>query len=160
MKRKKFWKDVSRFVTPAALIVLGLVLLFCPDTASALISRVAGWVLTFSGIVVAVAMVVDGRLSVGQLLSALVLVLLGRYLIAHPLAWAAWGGRIIGVLVLLRGARDFTLSTLIFLPLTASRMVFSVCGIVVLVVGGGMLWERIWERKFMEGDDPNIIDAL
>ena len=46
MKRKKFWKDVSRFVTPAALIVLGLVLLFCPDTASALISRVAGWVLT------------------------------------------------------------------------------------------------------------------
>ena len=27
MKRKKFWKDVSRFVTPAALIVLGLVLL-------------------------------------------------------------------------------------------------------------------------------------
>lgn len=152
MKRKKFWKDVSRFVTPAALIVLGLVLLFCPDTASALISRVAGWALTFSGIVVAVAMVVDGRLSVGQLLSAL-------------------------ALVLLRGARDFTLSTLtqgrilavvtalvgvmlIFLPLTASRMVFSVCGIVVLVVGGGMLWERIWERKFMEGDDPNIIDAL
>ena len=152
MKRKKFWKDVSRFVTPAALIVLGLVLLFCPDTASALISRVVGWALTFSGIVVAVAMVVDGRLSVGQLLSAL-------------------------VLVLLRGARDFTLSTLtqgkilavvtalvgvmlIFLPLTASRMVFSVCGIVVLVVGGGMLWERIWERKFMEGDDPNIIDAL
>ena len=81
------------------------------------------------------------------------------------------------MLVLLRGARDFTLSTLpqgkilavvtalvgvmlIFLPLTASRMVFSVCGIVVLVVGGGMLWERIWERKFMEGDDPNIIDAL
>ena len=147
MKRKKFWKDVSRFVTPAALIVLGLVLLFCPDTASALISRVAGWVLTFSGIVVAVAMVVDGRLSVGQLLSALALVLLGRYLIAHPLAWAAWGGRIIGVM-------------LIFLPLTASRMVFSVCGIVVLIVGGGMLWERIWERKFMEGDDPNIIDAL
>ena len=64
MKRKKFWKDVSRFVTPAALIVLGLVLLFCPDTASALISRVAGWALTFSGIVVSVAMVVDGRLSV------------------------------------------------------------------------------------------------
>ncbi len=152
MKHKKFWKDVSRFVTPAALIVLGLVLLFCPDTASALISRVASRALTFSGIVVAVAMVVDGRLSVGQLLSAL-------------------------ALVLLRGARDFTLSTLtqgkilavvtalvgvmlIFLPLTASRMVFSVCGIAVLVVGGGMLWERIWERKFMEGDDPNIIDAL
>ncbi len=177
MKNNGFWKTVSRFVTPGILIALGLVLLFCPDTASALLSKVVGWSLTLGGIAVAVAMVVDGRLSAGQLLTALALVLLGRYLIAHPLAWAAWGGRIVGVLVLLRGAQDFTLSSLtqgkilavvtalvgvmlIFLPLTASRVVFSICGIVVLAVGGGMLYERIWERKFLEGDDPNIIDAL
>ena len=177
MKNKKFWNAASRFVTPAVLIALGLVLLFCPDTASALLSKVVGWCLTVGGIVVAVAMVVDGRLPVGQLLTALVLVLLGRYLIAHPLAWAAWGGRIVGLLVLLRGIQDFTRSSLtqgkilavvtalvgvmlIFLPLTASRVVFSICGIVVLAVGGGMLYERIWERKFLEGDDPNIIDAL
>ena len=49
---------------------------------------------------------------------------------------------------------------LILLPMTASRMVFSLCGVVLLVVGGGMLAERIWEKKNWEDDDPNIIDAL
>ena len=47
---------------------------------------------------------------------------------------------------------------LILLPMTASRMVFSLCGVVILAVGGGMLAERIWEKK--NDDDANIIDAL
>ena len=106
-----------------------------------------------------------------------VLVGLGRWLLTHPVAWAAWGGRIIGLLLLLRGIRDFTQSVLpqgkalsvltavlglvlILMPMTASRMVFSLCGVVVLAVGGGMLAERIWEKKTRDPDDPNTIDAL
>ena len=157
--------------------MLGLVLIFCPDTASALISKVAGWGLLMAGIIVAVAMVVDRNWSVTRILTILVLVGLGRWLMAHPLAWAAWGGRIIGVLVLLRGIRDFTQSVftqgkilsaltavlglvLLLMPMTASRMVFSLCGVVILAIGGGMLAERIWEKGNREDDDPNIIDAL
>ena len=49
---------------------------------------------------------------------------------------------------------------LILMPMTASRMVFSLCGVVILAVGGGMLAERVWEKKNGEDDDPNIIDAL
>ena len=111
------------------------------------------------------------------MLTVLTLVILGRWLMTHPLAWAAWGGRIIGLLLLLRGIRDFTQSVftqgkvlsvvtavlglaLILLPMTASRMVFSLCGFVILAVGGGMLAERVWEKKNGEDDDPNIIDAL
>ena len=30
----------------------------------------------------------------------------------------------------------------------------------ILAVGGGMLAERVWEKKNEEDDDPNIIDAL
>ena len=177
MKKHQISDFISRFATPAVLIVLGLVLIFCPDTASALISKVAGWSLMMAGIVVAVAMVVDGNWSVSKILTILVLVGLGQWLMNHPLAWAAWGGRIIGLLLLLRGIRDFTQSVfaqgkvlsvvtavlglmLILLPMTASRMVFSLCGVVLLVVGGGMLAERIWEKKNLEDDDPNIIDAL
>lgn len=176
MKKHQISDFISRFATPAALIVLGLVLIFCPDTASALISKVAGWGLMMSGIVVAVAMVVDGNWSVSKILTILVLVGLGRWLMNHPLAWAAWGGRIIGLLLLLRGIRDFTQSVfaqgkvlsvvtavlglmLILLPMTASRMVFSLCGVVLLTVGGGILAERIWEKNRGD-DDPNIIDAL
>lgn len=177
MKKQTFSAFLSRYATPAVLIVLGLVLIFCPDTASALISKVAGWGLMMAGIVVAVAMAVDRGWSVSKILTILVLVGLGRWLMTHPLAWAAWGGRIIGLLLLLRGIRDFTQSVftqgkmlsvvtaalglvLILLPMTASRMVFSLCGVVILVVGGGMLAERIWEKKNWEDDDPNIIDAL
>ena len=177
MKKHQISEFVSRFATPVVLIVLGLVLIFCPDTASALISKAAGWGLMMAGIIVAVAMVVDSNWSVSKVLTVLTLVILGRWLMTHPLAWAAWGGRIIGLLLLLRGIRDFTQSVftqgkvlsvvtavmglmLILLPMTASRMVFSLCGVVILAVGGGMLAERIWEKKNGEGDDPNIIDAL
>lgn len=177
MKKHSISAFVSRYATPAVLIVLGLVLIFCPDTASALISKAVGWGLMVAGIIVAVAMLVDSNWSVSKILTILVLVGLGRWLMSHPLAWAAWGGRIIGLLLLLRGIRDFTQSVfsrgkvlsvatavlgvvLILMPMTASRMVFSLCGVVILVVGGGMLAERIWENKNWEDDDPNIIDAL
>lgn len=177
MKKLQISKYISRFATPIALIALGLVLLFCPDTASALISKVVGWGLLMAGIVVAVAMVVDSDWSVSKVLTVLTLVIFGRWLMTHPLAWAAWGGRIIGLLLLLRGIRDFTQSVLtqgkvlsiltavlglvlILMPMTASRMVFSLCGVVILAVGGGMLAGRVWEKKNGEDDDPNIIDAL
>ena len=177
MKKQKLSAFLSRYATPAVLIVLGLVLILCPDTASALISKVAGWGLMMAGIVVAVAMVVDRNWSITKILTILVLVGLGRWFFSYPLAWAAWGGRIIGALLLLRGIRDFTQSVfsqgrilsivtavlgvvLILLPMTASRMVFSLCGFVILAVGAGMLFERIWERRNGEDDDPNIIDAL
>lgn len=177
MKKHQISEIVARFATPVALVALGLVLLFCPDMASALISKVAGWGLMLAGIVVAVAIVVDSNWAVSRILTALACMLLGRWLMTHPLAWAAWGGRIVGVLLLLRGIRDFTQSVLpqgrvlsvvtallgvmlILLPMTASRLVFSLCGIVILAVGAGMFVERIWERRNGEGDDPNIIDAL
>ncbi|MCI6228937.1 MAG: DUF308 domain-containing protein [Clostridiales bacterium] len=177
MKKHQISELVSRFATPVVLLVLGLVLIFCPDTASALISKVVGWGLLMAGIIVAVAMVVDSDWSVSKVLTVLALVILGRWLMTHPLAWAAWGGRIIGLLLLLRGIRDFTQSVftqgkvlsvvtavlglvLILLPMTASRMMFSLCGFVILAVGGGMLAERIWENKNGEDHDPNIIDAL
>lgn len=177
MKKHSISAFISRFATPALLIVLGLVLIFCPDTASVLIAKVAGWGLMMAGIVVAVAMVVDSSWTVSRICTILVLVVLGRWFMTHPLAWAAWGGRIIGVLLLLRGIRDFTQSVftqgkvlsavtmalglvLIVLPMTASRLVFSLCGFAILAVGGGMLAERIWENKNWEDDAPNIIDAL
>ena len=177
MKNHKFSAILSQFATPAVLIALGLVLIFCPDTASALISKVVGWGLMMTGIIVAVTMVVDRNWPVSRILTVIVLVGLGRWLMTHPLAWAAWGGWIIGLLLLLRGIRDFIQSAftqgkvlsavtallglmLILVPMTASRMVFSLCGVVILAVGGGMLAERVWEKKNWDNDDPNIIDAL
>ena len=79
MKKHEISALIARFATPVALVVLGLVLLFCPDTASALISKVVGWCLVIAGIVMAVAMVVDGSWSFMKIASVLVLVGLGRW---------------------------------------------------------------------------------
>ena len=50
---------------------------------------------------------------------------------------------------------------LILLPMTTSRVVFSICGLVVLLIGIVMLVDRIRKRRLLEPkDDPNIIDAL
>ena len=47
------------------------------------------------------------------------------------------------------------------LPMTTSRLVFSGCGVVVLLIGGAMLLDRLKHRRYLdEGSDPNIIDAL
>ena len=129
MKKHQISEFVSRFATPVVLIVLGLVLIFCPDTASALISKVVGWGLLMAGIIVAVAMVVDSDWSVSKVLTVLTLVILGRWLMTHPLAWAAWGGRIIGLLLLLRGIRDFTRS--VFTQGKVLSVVTAVLGLVL-----------------------------
>ena len=45
--------------------------------------------------------------------------------------------------------------------MTASRLVFSLCGAVVAVIGVVMLVDRIRSRRWLDnGDNPNIIDAL
>ena len=45
------------------------------------------------------------------------------------------------------------------MPMTASRLLFGLCGLAVTVVGIFMLLDRL-RRKLPAGDDPNIIDAL
>ena len=50
---------------------------------------------------------------------------------------------------------------LILLPMTASRLVFTLCGIAVMAIGGKMLYDRLRSRRWLEEqEDPNIIDAL
>ena len=51
-------------------------------------------------------------------------------------------------------------STLVLMPMATSRLVFSLCGIVVLIIGVGMLLDRLKHRKRLPKGDGNIIDAL
>ena len=47
---------------------------------------------------------------------------------------------------------------LVLMPMTASRLVFSLCGLVVTVVGIVMLLDRLRKPRLKDGGD--IIDAL
>ena len=49
----------------------------------------------------------------------------------------------------------------LFIPLSVSRFVFSLCGLVVLIAGVMMLLDNLRGHKQLnEPKDPNIIDAL
>ena len=167
MKKQDLFSWMSLLATPVALMALGLILLLRPDSVSALLATVLGW---------AILLIREGTAS--KVVGALVCFALGGWMLNHPLALASGIGRLVGIVLLIRGGQDLLAShygqskllslitalvglILILLPMTTSRLVFALCGALVLAVGIGMLLERLrWSRLNGGEDDPNIIDAL
>lgn len=178
MKKQDLFSWISLLATPVVLVALGLLLLLRPDSVSALLATVLGWaiVLAGAGFVAAALLIREG--TAGKVIGALVCFALGGWLLNNPLALASGIGRLVGIVLLIRGGQDLLAShygqskllslitavvglILIVLPLTTSRLVFALCGALVLAVGIGMLLERLrWRRLNGGEDDPNIIDAL
>lgn len=171
MKNRKLPEAVNRFGMPVTMILLGLILLLVPDSAAVLIAYLTGGVLILSGIVIGIGALADEDLSKG--LWALVCLSIGGTLMGSPLLLARNLGRFLGILLaveggdcLRKGNRVFgaviltAAAVLVLSPMTLSRLVFSVCGLVVLVIGIGMLADRLKGRRYLPGDDDNIIDAL
>lgn len=178
MKDNRFLDLLYQLASPVAVTVLGLLLVVNPDSASVLIARVIGWLLTVIGIGFGISAILDREHAVRKGITAVLFACTGGVLSANPLLLAAWIGRIIGVLIALRGIRDLFLyssrgysrvlalitaavgALLVVLPMTTSRLVFSFCGLVVLFIGIGMLVDRLKHRKRLPKGDDNIIDAL
>lgn len=179
MKKRKILSFLYQIASPAAMILLGLVLMVSPDAASVLVARLVGWVLTLAGICIGIFAIVDRRGAVGKGIASVLCVCFGGFLTANPLILAAGIGRFLGILVAARGLRDLFLAktrgygsvlplvttavglVLIVLPMTTSRLVFAILGAVIAGIGAAMLLRRLKQRRYLEeGNDPNIIDAL
>lgn len=178
MKKRELLSLLYQLASPVLMILLGLVLTFSPDSASSILGRLLGWLVLLAGVGFAIAALVGGTGKTGKILGAVICFSAGSFLLANPLILAAWVGRIVGILLVIRGGRDFFLSVhqgakilslvvavlglvLAVLPMTTSRLVFSVCGVVLVVAGVAMLIERLREKRYLDnGGDPNIIDAL
>lgn len=179
MKKSDILSLVYQLSYPIGLMVLGLILLINPDTASALIARILGWLLTLVGIGIGIAAIADRRGAIGKGFTAVGFVCVGGWLLAHPLILAAGMGRFLGILLLLRGLRDLKLRyqegrsnllaiittaagvILMVLPMTTSRLLFRLCGAAILAIGIALLLDRLKNQRYLDdGGDPNIIDAL
>lgn len=179
MNRRDFSEKLQLYLAPFCLILLGLVLMVKPDSASALIASVLGWFLALLGALFGFAALLSPSRRAGKVFAAIVLAVAGGWLAGHPLALAEWIGRFIGILLLVNGISDFanarrmglrpgfSLVTallgliLVLLPMTASRLLFFLCGAVAAAVGVAMLLtRRKYPRLPDEPQDPNIIDAL
>ncbi len=179
MKRNDILSYISLLAFPLLLIVLGGVLALCPDVLSFLISRFLGWGIGLAGMGFLAAALLGRRGTFSKILWAMFAFAIGGYLIRHPLALASNLGMFLGIGLVIRGSRDVRVSrrggfgrvlgiatvvlgaVLVLAPMTATRLVFSLCGVAMIVIGIVTGFERLRGRRYLEGgDDPNIIDAL
>lgn len=168
MKKQEIQSLLSLLALPIALMVVGTVLIFNPDSASALVSRLLGWGLILGGV---------GTLcfgSYGRVFRGIGMICVGSFFLANPLTLAAFVGRVLGVLMALRGiremmqGRDSLLAALMaivgvvlaLLPMTTSRLVFIGCGVVAFAIGLLMLIRRLKQNNRLTGGKDDIIDAL
>jgi len=171
MKNRKFSEAVNRYGMSVTTIALGLILLLVPDSAAIIIAYGVGGILLLGGIVLGAGGLLDRRLS--RILWGLVCLSIGGTLLGNPLLLARNLGRFLGIWLameggdcLRKGNRVFGVVilvaalVLVLSPMTLSRLVFSACGLVVLILGIGMLINRLKEQKYLERGDDNIIDAL
>ena len=180
MKDSNLKTMVKLLMAPVLVMALGLVLLINPDSASVLVSRVVGFVLTLAGIGCVIGAIFSSQGRIGKILSAVIFLGASGWLNANPLMLASILGRFVGIFLMINGLQDlrrawqrqqgfvvpavvaavgFALTVL--MPLSVSRLVFTLCGIVILVIGIVMISDRLKKRLWLDdGSDPNIIDAL
>ena len=170
----------------AATVILGLVLLFSPDTASALAGKLLAWFAILAGLALGAGVFFGGS---GQrnnrILWAVICLSGGVWLLMNPLTVAKFLGRVLGITLMIRGGQSamdnlryqgkkpvispglilgaVTLligMVLTVLPLASSRMFFNIIGIVLICLGVAQGADKLRTRKLLEeGDDPNIIDV-
>lgn len=175
MKKNPVFSLLRQFSLPVLLIFLGLVLVILPDSAAVLVSAIIAWVLAMGGVAYLLFSLVSLR-RVTHALTGAVCLLLGAFLLKNPLFLARNLGRVLGILLAVEGIDSLTkynsgrfmgLAALVgaFLlltaPMTASRMVFRLCGLLLVAIAAGQILMQLRFRRFQkEDDDPNIIDAL
>lgn len=179
MKNSNLFTVLKLLLAPLLIMLLGLILILNPDSASILVSRVVGWALTIGGIGCALGAVFSSQGRVGKIISAVVFMGAGAWLNANPLLLASAIGRFVGIFLLINGAQDLRqawgrrnamlipalvtaagLALTVLIPMSVSRLVFTLCGVVILVIGAAMAFDRLKNRRWLENDDSGIIDAL
>ena len=161
-----------------------MLLVFFPDSGSATVATVLGWVLAAAGIVLII--VCGAGAEFFGVAAGVVATACGIYVIRHPLALATVMGYCLGVYLAVQGVstlydalrlhkarhecgREILLGIimlsggilLLCFPLTSSRVVMMVLGVALAVIGVLQLVLRIRERQFPElhTGRPDIIDA-
>ena len=106
MKKKDVQSMVRLMLTPVLMVILGIVLVVRPDSASALVGKILGWVLLLIGIGLLIESIAVKELTTSRILFVVVAAALGLWLVRNPLRLAAALGRVAGLLILVRAVQD------------------------------------------------------
>lgn len=166
MKNNEWTAAGKALLVPVLLVGTGLVLTVNPDSATKLLGLVMGWALIAVGAYCAWLSFREPLGRMRRVLAMLACWAIGMRMLNHPLAVAEGLGRIAGVVVLLKGVSVFTNavsqkwktrgivemvigSVLALMPLSASRMVMTVAGVAMLVLGAVMGAEKIRDHRLL-----------
>lgn len=165
---------IPLLASPVLTVLVGLILLFNPDSAAALMSKLLGWFLILAALMEALSgnkkitprVLILGAIGLWMLVRPLSLTkILGRVL---GLAFFGWGvnharRNLVGKLTpgLAVAAAVAILGLILFLmPMSATRTILNIAGIVIICIGMAEGFDRLKGPKLLdEGDDPNIIDV-
>lgn len=185
MKKTDISKLLNLYAAPALTVILGLVLLLNPDSASVLIAKIFSWILILVGVGFGFGAFFGDPVRRGsRILWAAVCLCGGIWLINNPLVIAKSLGSVLGLALLIQGARDISANLkynggkvvfssglllsaataligliLVVMPLSTSRIFFSICGIVLICVGAAELYDRLKHGNRLNPGDSDVIDV-
>ncbi len=173
MNKNNITQYITTYAAPAASILGGLILLFSPDTATALLSTIIGWAGLILGVILVIVSlaakqakgVIQGGISVA----------VGLWLRNNPMSLAVGFGKILGICLLIgafsgfrksnsRGGRTIYLAegvlglVLLISPLTATRAVYTVIGLSLVAAGIVMALNRLKKKDRLDSGD-GVIDV-
>ena len=170
-----------------AMILFGSILFFNPDAGSAALSGILGWGMVAAGAFgLLVSILSKPRLSSGAIAVSALILILGIYLLDHPLMLAKVLGIAIGAVLVKQGIGHWMEAKatqrsggsfvfplliaaaivviglrLIFSPMSTSRLFMTLGGAFLVACGIGNILQHRRLRGYLEDRDydPNIIDA-
>lgn len=169
--------DIRPWLKPALTIILGIVLIFKPETLTSTIAWCIGFVIALTGAGKLIQFFSRQGKNIWHLLGAIVLLILGFSILKNPVSLEKRVSQVIGILLLLQAVRSYLDpiaahekassiamgimgAVLLLVPLSVPRLVVSVCGVVVLALGIGMVLDvRSGSNHPNDPDNPDVIDA-
>lgn len=177
MDMNRILKLAKRCAGEIFMILCGAVLLFFPDTAVALVTKIVAWVLVGIGVFKVMKNLKDSATYWGDWVATVLYFLLGGYLLVNPLVISETIGRFLGILLIIHGMSDLRASrygsgraigiltavagmVLVVIPRTLFNTLLGLAGLVLLIVGIINLVDKLRHGRYLDqGGDPNIIDA-
>ena len=168
-------------LSSVVLIVLGAVLLLCPDFGSKAITLTLGWILILAGgISVGTSLWSRMTFGYGAMGSGLVMLLLGIFLVSRPMVLASLFGVVLGAYLVFSGLGSFSDAmrlrrigqngmggliwggvsavagvVLMLSPMTSSRFVMSLAGLAMIACGVGSIVTHMRLTRLLENQqDP------
>lgn len=177
---------LKSLVGSALLVALGVLLLLRPDFATATVAAVLGWILIGGGaLLIAVAILNWEVIGLPELIVGIVAAAAGIFIVIRPDFLASAFGVLIGIYLgfqsistlitalKLKKSGNFYIPTLvmglvlltlalvlIFVPMSLSRLLVRIVGVVLILSGLSNLVLRSKLFMSLPQSDPKVVDAL